>query len=57
MYEVQVGRRKGSYATRYTLETHEQAAFYYRGLNIGNGYKKRLVDVRARKIIARYISD
>jgi Fe-S oxidoreductase len=40
---VQVGKGKGAYQTRYRFTGDlEQAVFYYRGINIGNGYKKRL---------------
>ena len=41
---VQVGRGSGSYKTRYRFEGDlAQACLYYRGINIGNGYKKRLL--------------
>jgi hypothetical protein len=45
---VQVGRgAKGSYKTRYSLNggvgSLTKALMYYHGINIGNGYKKRLV--------------
>jgi len=40
---VQVGKGRGSYRTRYSFTGNlAQAVFYYRGINIGNGYKKRL---------------
>lgn len=43
VFEVQVGRYQGSYATRYSFKGNlAQAVFYYRCINIGNGYKKRL---------------
>jgi hypothetical protein len=43
-FMVQVGRGKGGYATKYTIQGDlEQALFYYDGINIGNGYKKRLL--------------
>jgi hypothetical protein len=40
---VQVGRNRGSYATRYSFtgDLHKAVA-YYCAINIGNGYKKRL---------------
>lgn len=41
-YRIQVGRDKGAYKTRYSDLTESQAAIYYTGINIGNGYKKRL---------------
>lgn len=42
---VQIGRyRKGSYATRYVIVGDlAMAVRYYNGINIGNGYKKRLI--------------
>ena len=41
---VQVGKGRGSYSTRYRFTGDlAQAAFYYRGVNVGNGYKKRLI--------------
>ena len=40
---VQVGKGRGSYSTRFRFTGNfAQAVFYYRCLNIGNGYKKRL---------------
>lgn len=41
---VQVGKGRGSYSTRYRFTGDlAQAVFYYRGINVGNGYKKRLI--------------
>ena len=42
---VQVGKGpKGSYKTRHTFKGNlTQACLYYRAINIGNGYKKRLL--------------
>lgn len=42
---VQVGHgSKGAYKTRYRLVGRlNQAVMYYNGINIGNGYKKRLL--------------
>lgn len=42
---VQVGRhKKGSYRTRWELTGNlAQAISYYNAINIGNGYKKRLI--------------
>lgn len=44
IFEVQIGRySKGSYKTRYSIKGDlGRAVFYYNGINIGNGYKKRL---------------
>lgn len=55
-YLVQVGRgEKGSYKTRYELEKRGQAIMYYNGINIGRGYKKRLIDPDG-KILDRQFS-
>jgi hypothetical protein len=35
-------RRKGAYVNRLTTNNEGQAYFYYRCLNMGNGYRKRL---------------
>jgi hypothetical protein len=55
---VQVGKGRGSYSTRYRFTGNfAQAVFYYRCLNIGNGYKKRLfVPSFNKPTLARYIS-
>ncbi|NBR64320.1 MAG: hypothetical protein EBT77_08480 [Verrucomicrobia bacterium] len=44
-FVVQVGKGKsGSYKTRYVITGDlRQALFYYAGINIGFGYKKRLI--------------
>jgi hypothetical protein len=42
-FKVQVGKNKGSYSTRYSFTGNALQAFtWYRGINIGNGFKKRL---------------
>lgn len=52
---VQVGRGKGAYATRYSFKGNlGQAVFYYVGINIWNGYKKRLL--MNDKVLARAFS-
>lgn len=45
-WRVQVGKDKGSYKDRYTfpLNRSEQAVFWYNGINVHSGYKKRLVN-------------
>ena len=55
---VQVGRGKGAYQTRYRIVGDlRQAVFWYYGINIGNGYKKRLfVPSFNKPTLARYIS-
>jgi hypothetical protein len=57
-FEVQVGKGRSAYATRYTFKGElARAVFYYRGINIGNGYKKRLVMPAAiRPVLAREFS-
>jgi hypothetical protein len=57
-FEVQVGRGNSAYRTRYAFEGNlTQAVLYYRGINIGNGYKKRLVMPGAvRPVLARQFS-
>lgn len=44
-FRVEVGHGpKGSYKPRYSFTGNAaQACFYYRGINVGRGYKKRLV--------------
>lgn len=56
---VQIGKGpKGSYRTRYSFQGNlAQACLYYTGINIGNGFKKRLVMVGANKpVLARATS-
>jgi len=44
VFLVQIGRGRGSYRTKYSITgSLGKACFYYRAVNIGNGYKKRLV--------------
>lgn len=44
VFEVQIGKGKGKYSTRYRFTGDiKEALFWYAGINIGNGYKKRLV--------------
>lgn len=46
---VQVGHgSKGSYKTRYSFADQVQASLYYACINIGRGYKKRLLRVDGR---------
>lgn len=58
VFQVQVGRgSKGAYKPRYTLKGNAvQACFYYRGINIGNGYKKRLVRIDTGVVLVRECS-
>ena len=57
-FEVQVGRGKSAYVTKYSFKGElARAVLYYRGINIGNGYKKRLVMPDAiRPVLARAFS-
>ena len=45
VFSVQVGKgKKGSYKTRYAFKGNlGQAVIHYNGVNVGNGYKKRLM--------------
>jgi hypothetical protein len=58
VYEVQTGKGKGKYATRYTFDTLPGAQIHYGALNIHSGYKKRLVQITdgKAKTLERYIS-
>jgi hypothetical protein len=43
-FSIQVGKGKGSYKNKYVFVGKlNQALFYYQCINIGNGYKKRLL--------------
>ena len=55
---VQVGRGKGAYQTRYRIVGDlRQAVFWYYGINVGNGYKKRLYAPSFnRKTLAKQLS-
>jgi len=44
IYHVQVGRgKKGAYATRYSFDSLNRACFWFSCINVGYGYKKRLI--------------
>ena len=55
---VQVGRGRGAYATRYSFKGEiARAVMYYNAINIGRGYKKRLIMPAAiRPVLARELS-
>ena len=55
---VQVGYKRGAYVTRYSFKGNlHQAVLYYRGINIGRGYKKRLLAPSFTKpVLARAFS-
>lgn len=43
-YQIQVGKNKSRYENVYVIIGNStQAVMYYKGINIGNGYKKRLL--------------
>ena len=55
---VQIGRGRSAYETKYSFKGNlHQAVSYYCAINIGRGYKKRLVMPAAlRKVLAREFS-
>ncbi|CAB4196690.1 hypothetical protein UFOVP1290_210 [uncultured Caudovirales phage] len=54
-FYIQVGRGKSSYKTKYAVNgSFGMACTYYHGINIGNGYKKRLV--MDKKVLDRRFS-
>ncbi len=57
-FEVQVGHKNRKYETRYSFRGElARAVMHYRCINIGNGYKKRLLMPGARKpVLARAFS-
>lgn len=57
-FEVQVGRHNSAYKTRYAFDGNlHRAVAYFNALNIGYGYKKRLLMPGARKpVLARQFS-
>jgi hypothetical protein len=53
IFHVQVGfKAKGAYLTRYSSDSVGRAELYYRCINIGRGYKKRLI-TRTGRVIHR----
>ena len=42
LYLIEVGRGRQGYKTSYVTTQHGRACLLYSGINIGNGYKKRL---------------
>jgi len=58
-WEIEHGRYRSAYRLRLCSHSPAHAVTYYRCINTGNGYKKRLVLHRAdgtRIVVARYIS-
>jgi hypothetical protein len=61
IWQVQVSKTpnsKSAYKNRFVMDSASQAILYYHAINIGRGYKKRLVKVEGNKkaIIARAAS-
>lgn len=59
VFKVQVGRyAKGKYKTRWSFKGNiHKAVLWYQGINIGNGYKKRLFcDTFNKPVILKAIS-
>ena len=56
-YFVETSRGTGSYKVRYSFPSTgdglKQAVFYFHGINVGNGYNKRLRDAETGKVLAR----
>ena len=56
---VQIGKGKSAYKTKWAFTGNlGQAVLYYNGLNIGNGYKKRLLmpSCGRKPVLARQFS-
>lgn len=58
VFEVQIGRYKSAYKTKYSFVGNlGQAVYYFNCINIGRGYKKRLYCGSFNKpILARNMS-
>lgn len=58
LFLVQLGKDNGAYKTKWTFEGDlANAVFYYKALNIGRGYKKRLIAPSFNKpLLARSFS-
>jgi hypothetical protein len=56
---VQIGKNKSSYKTKWRFVGNlHQAVLWYRGINVGKGYKKRLLMPSCAKnpVLAKYLS-
>jgi hypothetical protein len=52
IWRVQIGRySKGAYENKYSMESAAQAIRYYHCINIGRGYKKRLIKEEGGKTV------
>lgn len=50
LFLVQLGKNRGAYRTKWAFKGDPfEAAKYYRGLNVGLGYKKRLLMPNAKR--------
>lgn len=58
VFLVQIGKNRGAYRTKWSFKGDPfRAAKYYRGLNVGLGYKKRLLMPSAKHpVLARQIT-
>jgi len=58
IFLVQIGRGKSGYRTKYSFKGNlAQAVWWYNCINIGNGYKKRLLAPSFNKpLLARQFS-
>lgn len=53
-FAIQVGKgSKGSYRSKYVLSGLHRAHFYYSCLNLGPGYKARILQLSNKKVIAK----
>lgn len=58
IFLVQLGKNRGAYRTKWSFKGDPfEAAKYYRGLNVGLGYKKRLLMPHAKNpVLAKQIT-
>jgi hypothetical protein len=61
IWQVQVSRSpttKSAYKNRVTTDKASQAILYYHGINVGYGYKKRLIKIEGKKrlVVAKQYS-
>lgn len=52
IWRVQIGRySKGAYGNKHSMTNAAQALWYYHAVNIGKGYKKRLIKEEGGKTV------
>lgn len=58
IFLVQIGKNRGAYRTRIVIKGDlHQAAHYYKSINVGLGYKKRLYMPNAKRpTLARMVT-